>query len=216
MRTARAVAWTAAAALVVLASRSLSYALAPHPSIVSGRLEEHLGGPRLVFIATFVPAVSLGLASAVLWLASVAVRERRLLETRPLAGVSRLRLGRAAAGAVLLGVTTSLAFALLESYVHWRAGLGWHGLRCLTGPAHRDAIPFLWSLSLLAAALLAALEHLVAWMRRTIAAILGGERPAPRRVPAAARIAISVPLRPALLAFGASPRGPPLRVLAHA
>src|SRR5207244_6663545 len=90
-----------------------------------------------------------------------------------------IRIARIAAGAVLLGVATSLCFALLESYIHWRAGLGWHGLHCLVGPAHRDAIPFLWSLSLLAAAVVAAVEHLVAWMRRTIAAILapGLERP---------------------------------------
>ena len=40
------------------------------------------------------------------------------------------------------------AFAMLESTLHWRAGLGWHGLHCLTGPVHRNAIPILGALSL--------------------------------------------------------------------
>ena len=213
MRAARVSAWTGAAALVVLASRTLSYALAPHPSIVGGRLEERLGGPRLVVVATVVPLVALALASAALWLASVAVRERRLLETRPVLGVARLRLGRVVATTVILGVITCLAFALLESYIHWRAGLGWHGLHCLVGPMHRDAIPLLWSLSLLAAAVLAALEHLVAWMRRTIASLLA--RPAVRRSrPASARPPDAVDPRPTLVPRAMGARGPPTPHLA--
>ena len=32
---------------------------------------------------------------------------------------------------------------MLESTIHWREGLGWHGLHCLLGPVHRDAIPIL-------------------------------------------------------------------------
>ena len=71
--------------------------------------------------------------------------------------------------APLSSFATCFAFALFESWEHWRAGLGWHGLHCLTGPAHRNAIPILAALSLVAAALAAALEHVLAWMRRTIA-----------------------------------------------
>ena len=125
-----------------------------------------------------------------------------------------IRLVRIAVGTVLLGVATSLAFALLESYVHWRAGLGWHGLRCLVGPVHRDAIPFLWSLSLLAAAVLAAVEHLVAWMRRTIASILEAVRKRTERSAAPLQPRSSSAPRPTLLPFGASPRGPPVSLMA--
>jgi hypothetical protein len=215
MRVARAIGWTVAAVLVVLASRSLAYAFAPHPGIVGGRLEQRLGGPHLVVLAIVAPLVALSLASAAVWLASVAVRERRLVEPAPANDVPPIRLVRVAAVAVGLGLATSAAFALLESYVHWRAGLGWHGLHCLVGPVHRDAIPFLWSLSLLATAVLAALEHLVGWMRRTIAAILGasGERPRGASVARPARSSAEL-VRPKLLAFGASPRGPPAALLA--
>ena len=214
MRVARAIGWTGAAVLVVLASRSLAYAFAPHPGIVSGRLEQRLGGTHLVVLAIAAPAVALALAVAAVWLASVAVRERRLLEPAPADDVPPIRLVRVAAVAVGLGLATSAAFALLESYVHWRAGLGWHGLHCLVGHFHRDAIPFLWSLSLLAAAVLAAVEHLVGWMRRTIAAILGsGSRP-PRSAAIARSARASAAPLPKLLAFGACPRGPPASLLA--
>jgi hypothetical protein len=65
---------------------------------------------------------------------------------------------------------------MLESTIHWREGLGWHGLHCLTGPVHRNAIPILAALSLVTAALAAALEHVFAWMRRTLASIAGSRR----------------------------------------
>jgi hypothetical protein len=214
MRVARLLGWTAAGVLVVLASRSLAYAFAPHPGIVAGRLEQRLGGPHLVVLAIAAPLVALLLASAAVWLASVAVRERRLVEPAPANDVPPIRLVSVAAVAVGLGLATSAAFALLESYVHWRAGLGWHGLHCLVGPVHRDAIPFLWSLSLLAAAVLAAFEHLVGWMRRTIAAILGmSGRPRGASDVRSARTSAAL-VRPKLLAFGASPRGPPAPLLA--
>jgi len=214
MRVARAIGWTGAGVLVVLASRSLAYAFAPHPEIVAGRLEQRLGGPQLVVLAIAVPLVALLLASAVVWLASVAVRERRLVEPAPASDVPPIRLVHLAAVAVGLAVATSAAFTLLESYVHWRAGLGWHGLHCLVGPVHRDAIPFLWSLSLLAAAVLAAVEHLVGWMRRTIAAILGSGLWPPRSAAIARSARASAAPLPKLLAFGAAPRGPPAPLLA--
>ena len=102
----------------------------------------------------------------VVWLAALGVRERALLADAP---APPLRLARLVVRAAVLFVTTCFAFALFESWEHWRAGLGWHGLHCLTGPAHRNAIPILAALSLVAAALAAALEHVLAWMRRTIA-----------------------------------------------
>ena len=90
-------------------------------------------------------------------------RERQRLQperVRP-----ELRLHRLALRAVLLCAASSLAFAGFESYLHWRAGIGFHGLSCLVGPVHRNAIPLLAALALVAAALAEAVLHLIAWMR---------------------------------------------------
>ena len=106
-----------------------------------------------------------------------------------------------------LFVASSLVFDALESYLHWRAGLGFHGLHCLIGPVHRDALPLLAAASLVAAAVVAAASHLVRWMRRTLRAL------ARRRVPYFSP-PVLVPARPALaVARPASERlrtrGPP-------
>lgn len=165
----RRAGWAGAVALIVLAARAIAYAVSPSP--LAAALAHRAGGPALPIVA----AVSLGLAAAVsaavVWLAALGVRERRLVEGRALVDEPRLRLGLLAARAVCLAGASAVSFALLESYVHWRAGLGWHGLHCLVGPVHSDALPILAALSLLVAALAAALEHVAAWMRRTLARI---------------------------------------------
>jgi hypothetical protein len=164
MRLLRALAWVAAGALVVLGARTLAYGISP--SALAAAFQHRAGGPFVPFAAVGALGVCIVVAAAVVWLAALGVRERALVEDAP---APRLGLRQLAVRAVLLFVATSLAFALFESYLHWRAGLGWHGLRCLTGPVHRDAIPILGGLSLVAAALAAALEHVLAWMRRTMA-----------------------------------------------
>ena len=214
MRAARLAAWAGTCGLVVLASRALGYALAPHPDIVAGHLENRLGGPRLVVVATVAIAAAAVLAVSILWLASIAVKERLALSPAPVLNPPRISVRRLLAHGLLLAVASSTAFALLESYLHWRAGLGWHGVRCLAGPVHRDVLPFLGSLSLVASGVGAALEHLLAWMRRTLAALLARPAGAHGRPPAASRALGSVALRSRLLARGASPRGPPTLLLA--
>jgi hypothetical protein len=171
----RALGWTIATALVVLCARTLAYALAPLPTLTSLELQESVGGPRLVAVVLVSLGLALALSTAIVGLAALAVRERAVLERRRCAP-PRLRLGRAALRFAFLFAVGCVAFAYLESYLHWRAGLGWHGLHCLVGPAHRDAVPLLAALSLVAVALVAAVEHLVAWARRTFAAL----RAAPR------------------------------------
>jgi hypothetical protein len=114
---------------------------------------------------------------------------------------------RVALDASVLAAGGCLAFAALESYVHWRAGMGFHGLHCLTGPVHRNVLPIIPSLALLAAALRGALQHVLAWMRRTIAR-LRVRPPAVSHTPlvrsGATRIAFST-----LLADRIRVRGPP-------
>ena len=156
--------WPAAVALLVLCARVLAYALAPSP--LARVLERSAGGPGLVTVTL----VSLGLAATgsilVVWLASVGVRERARLRPDRVAPAIRLR--RIALRAVGLYLASSIAFALFESYLHWRAGLGFHGLSCLLGPVHRNAIPLLAALALLAAALAEAGGHVLAWMRAVV------------------------------------------------
>lgn len=200
---ARLLLWPAAVALLVLCARSLAYALEPSP--LARVLERSAGGPRLVTVAL----VSLGLAvtasTLVVWLASLGVREQARL--RPERVPPALRLRRLALRAVLLYALSSLAFAGFESYLHWRAGLGLHGLSCLVGPVHRNAIPLLAALALLASAIAEAAGHVLAWMRAVLREL---RRRRVAHFPLPPRFAI--PVAPAA-AFGSRrvrPRAPPL------
>jgi hypothetical protein len=202
---ARLLVWAGACALVVLVSRTLAYQLAPRPTLVGLRLEQAVGGPRLVVLALSAVAGAFAVAAAVVWLAALAVRERHLLVGGP--APEPIRPVRVLAQAVALFVASSLVFDAIESYLHWRAGLGFHGLHCLIGPVHRDALPLLAATSLVAAAAVAAASHLVRWMRRTLGSLVS------RRVPLFARPAV-VPARVAfVLALPAvelpRTRGPP-------
>lgn len=160
----RGVTGAGAAGLVILLARSLAYATEPGPA--ARVLEHRAGGPALPVLALVTLALAVSVAVAVCWLAALGVRERALLERRSFAA---FRIRRLLALALTLAVVTSLGGGLLEAYIHWRAGLGWHGLHCMLGPVHRDLLPFEGGLSLVAAALIAAAQHVVAWMKRTFA-----------------------------------------------
>jgi hypothetical protein len=175
MSVRRALAWLAAAVLVILLGRTIGYAAVPSPA---AELYGHeLGGPTLPQLALVALALGGSVAIAICWLASLGVRERRLLERRVLSSPPpALRPGRVLLHALVLWAVCAPAAGLLEAYVHWRAGLGWHGLHCLVGPVHRDLLPILAALSLVAAAAVAAADHVLTWMRRTFALL--GARPA--------------------------------------
>jgi hypothetical protein len=199
---ARLLLWPAAIALLLLSARTLAYALAPSP--LARVLERSAGGPSLVTVAL----VSLGLAAAssmlVVWLASLGVRERARLQPERVAPALRLR--RLGLRAVALYAASLLTFALFESFLHWRAGLGFHGLSCLVGPVHRNAIPLLAALALIAAALAEAGGHIHAWMR-AVARELRRTRVVPLPLP----LRFAVPAAPAgrLRSARARPRAPP-------
>jgi hypothetical protein len=155
-----------ASALVVFLARSIAYAIAPSPA--ARVLEHRAGGPALPVLTLVALALGGSIAIATCWLAACGVRERVLLERRVLAAPTpRFRPAHTCALALALSVVTSVGGGLLEAYLHWRAGLGWHGVQCVFGPVHRDLLPIATSLSFVAAALLAAAEHVTAWMRRT-------------------------------------------------
>jgi hypothetical protein len=190
-----------AVALVVLVARALAYALVP-----SSGLAAAAGGPALPAVVLVSAALGLGGACAVLWLASLGVRERAQLAHACAPRLDVWAFARRAAG---LFAASALAFAALESYIHWRAGLGFHGLHCLTGPVHRDALPILAALVLVAAALIGAVRHVLVWMRRTFARLRATRRPRRRRTLVRPR-----PSRASgrLLARRHSARGPPVAV----
>lgn len=198
--------WASIGLLVVLVARGLVYALVPQPTLLSLQLGQSAGGPRLVILTLVVLGLCTGVAAAVVWLAAAAVQEQHAL-----AGVSyprpRLRLGSLLRQTFLLWTATSLAFALVESYNHWRAGLGFHGLTCLLGPVHRDALPVLAGLSLLAAAVVTAVRHAVGWLRRVMPLLL-----AAIRAPAGNGPSLTPVVRGALsrrTPGAVQPRGPP-------
>lgn len=188
--------------LVVLLARSLAYATEPTPT--ARLLEERAGGPTLPVLALAFLALGAAIAVAISWLAAVAVRERALIERRQAEAFPAFRV---VALTLALAVTTSVAGGLLEAYVHWRAGLGWHGLHCLLGPVHRDLIPFETGLSFVAAAVVAAATHVLAWMRRTLAR-LGATLPRLWSLSSVRLRALEVPVE-ALCVGSASARAPP-------
>jgi hypothetical protein len=190
------------AALVVLLARTLAYA--GHPSPTARFLEQRAGGPALPTITLVSLALGAAIAVAVCWLASLAVRERAVIERRT---AHKFELGRALALACALSVVTCLAGGLLEAFIHWRAGLGWHGLHCMFGPVHRDLLPIEIGLSFIAAAVLAAARHVIAWMRRAFARLAADLPRILREV--ALHPPVLVLLRPTLAVGAASARGPP-------
>ena len=200
----RRLLWLPVVAVLVLAARWLCYALAA-PSPLSGKLEASAGGPRLLVVTLVSVALGAGLSVFTVWVAALGVRERARL--RPERVAPRLRLRRLLLRFLVLYAASSLAFALFESYLHWRAGIGFHGLSCLIGPVHRNALPILAALSLVAAALAEAAAHVLAWMRAVVRALrrrrLAGSLP--QVVVSFREAPVS---RPALLR--ARPRAPPL------
>ena len=183
-RAAQALSWLVAATLVVLLTRNIAYAIAP--SSAARVLEHRAGGPALPVLTLVALALGGSLAVAICWLAAFGVRERALLDRRALSeSAPRFRPARTFAFAIALAVITSVAGGLFEAYLHWRAGLGWHGVQCVFGPVHRDFLPIATALSFVAAALLAAAEHVAAWMRRTFALL---RTLPPQLVPAVLRL----------------------------
>jgi hypothetical protein len=198
---ARLLLWPAVVALLVLVARWLAYELAPSP--LARVLEHSAGGPSLVLVTLVSLGLALLVSVLVVWLAAIGVRERA--RHAPERFAPRLRLGRLGLRAVGLYVAGSLAFATFESYLHWRAGLGFHGLSCLVGPVHRNAIPLLAALALAAAALAEAVEHLVAWTRAVVRE-LRRRRLAPQPF---AFFAAASSFAPSLVTVQTRSRGPP-------
>ncbi len=120
MKTLKGAGWLGTVALMVLVARWLAYALA-QPSPLANRFASSAGGPSLVLVSVVTLALAGAISVTVLWLVALGVRERQLL--RPDRVPPRLRFRRLALTAAGLYVSGSLAFAMFESYLHWRAGI---------------------------------------------------------------------------------------------
>jgi hypothetical protein len=189
-RVARLTGWLALVAAIDLVARTFAYALSTSGDPLRARLSGEFGGPHLVALSLGAVGAAIAVSATVLWLADLGVRERWALAEPATRGPRpRLRLRRLLVRAVALWIVGMLVFTVVESYIHWRAGLGFHGLSCLLGPVHRDAIPIIGALALIGSAVVTALAHLLAWMRRVVARLTG--RPA-----RAARRRIHPPRRP--------------------
>jgi hypothetical protein len=201
--------WALVVVAVVLATRTLVYALAPQSLLLAELADDRVVGPHLALPLLAIAAAATMLGAGALAVAVASVRVRIELEGRRLVSPPRLRPVRLAVRALGLFLVTSFAFAMLESTIHWREGLGWHGLHCLLGPVHRDAIPILAALSLFAVAVHGAVEHLLVWARRLFAQLAARLFPVPDP-PTRAPASRFSPRRRTSTAGAA--RGPPLAV----
>jgi hypothetical protein len=206
-RAWRSGGWLALLALVELTGRALAYALAPAPA---PGLEGQLGGPGVALVAVIALGLAGALSAGLVALAGMGARERWTLAGNPGRG-PRAPVVRVLARMCALWAASTLLFAAIESYLHVRAGLGFHGLACLLGPVHRNAIPLLGALSLLGAAAVTAAGHLLRWMRATLGRAFGVRR-LPRPAPARLAPAGASPFPLQWHGTACRPRGPPLVV----
>ena len=200
--------WAAVVAAIVLTGRALAYALAPDPRAEAlGRVT---GGPRPVIVGAIAVGLAALFAGAVLWLCALGVRERHRL--RHGRDAPRLRILPVLVRASVLAVIAAIAFDAVETTIHLREGLGFHGLHCLTGPVHENALPLIAALSLAAAAIVECIRYAVAFGRQVAAA-----QPARRRIRRVARVAPLAPLTTGAQGIASlaavSGRGPPVSSL---
>jgi hypothetical protein len=195
--------WLAAVVPVWLGARAVAYALAP-ANPVAQELEGRTGGTAPIAVTAVAAVAALAVAAAVLFVASLAVRERAALAGEEVPRIPRRRI--LVRAAVLFALAT-VVFTGAETLLHLQAGLGFHGWHCVLGPMHRDALPFLAAFAGAASLVVAAIERIVAWARRIVRALRARPprlRPAP--LPRAASTRIVAGFAPLRLAA----RGPPL------
>jgi hypothetical protein len=167
--------WAACLLLVVGLSRQIAYGLSDAP--LAERLSAQGGGTNLVAVA----AISLGLAALAtaigLWLVATGLRERSRLELDGWVGGGRsINVLGLALRTLLLSAASVVAFTSLESWLHYRAGLGFHAYHCLFGPVHENALPILIALSLVVSAAIAAADAILSAARRLVAHLVRGRR----------------------------------------
>jgi hypothetical protein len=204
----RIVMWALVGVFVVSLGRWIAYALA------AGTLAQKLSSQGAGARPAVVAAISLGLALAAtatgLWLVAAGLRERSHLELDGWAAPSRpFRARRLVARSAALSAVTIVVFTTVESLIHYENGLGFHGWHCIAGPVHQNAAPIMIALSLMAAAVVTAVDVVLAAARRVVAQLVLAGRALPQ--PAAACFdPRPAPLRGRSRHAIAPTRGPPL------
>jgi hypothetical protein len=208
-RAPRALGWAALVVVVDLIARAFAYALATSDNPARARLAGDFGGPHLVVLSIVVVIAGVVAAAALIALAEMGVRERwALADERTRGPKPRMAVRGVLARAVAVWMAGLVVFMLVESYIHWRAGLGFHGIHCLEGPVHRNVIPIIGALALVGSAAASALGHLLAWMHRVVERVfvVGRRSAATRaRVAVPSRRFLSAPCAPVLAALRARP-----------
>ena len=155
----------AAVVVVLLLARSIAYAIAP--TSAARMLEHRAGGPALPVLTLVALALAVARGRDLLAGCFRCARTCAARTSRARRSAASIPPCAHACAGVRSRQSRRLQAGLFEAYLHWRAGLGWHGIACVFGPVHRDLLPIATALSFVAAALFAAAEHVVAWMRRT-------------------------------------------------
>jgi hypothetical protein len=209
MTLRRGLAWLAFLVVLELVARAVVYGMAPTAGVASRELGGKLGGPGFVAVLLVAVGLALVLTVALVWLATMGVRERWALSDRPREGAPpRIAAGPLAVRALVLTLVGWLTFAAIETLLHLHEGLGFHGVECLVGPVHRNALPVVAALALLASAAVEVARMVLAWTRRSMGRLVRPRAAGrPSCATATSRFA-SAPRRAPLLR-GTPVRGPP-------
>src|SRR6478752_7597308 len=173
----RILMWALVGLFVVSLGRWIAYALA------AGTLAQKLSSQGAGARPAVVAAISLGaaLAATGLWLVAAGLRERSRLELDGWAASSRpLRARGLLARSAALSAATIVVFTTVESLIHYEDGLGFHGWHCIAGPVHQNAAPIMIALSLMATAVVTAVDAVLAAARRVVAELVLAGRALPR------------------------------------
>ena len=175
----RILMWALVGLFVVSLGRWIAYALA------AGTLAQKLSSQGAGARPAVVAAISLGAALAAtatgLWLVAAGLRERSRLELDGWAASSRpFSARRLLARSAALSAVTIVVFTTVESVIHYEKGLGFHGWHCIAGPVHQNAAPIMIALSLIAAAVVTAVDAVLAAARRVVARLVLAGRALPR------------------------------------
>ena len=207
-QTRRTAMWLLVGVIIVSLGRTIAYALAG--GTIASRLSEQAGGAQPAMVAAVSLSIAVGVSAVGLWLVATGLRERSRLQ---LEGWSQsppaLGIAGAARRATLLSAATIVVFTTFESCLHYEEGLGFHGWHCIAGPVHQNAAPIMIGLSLIAAAVVTAIDTILAAARRAVARLVLGTAPRRRPAPGRPAAAPASPRGRSLLAL-APTRGPPI------
>ncbi len=200
--------WALVGVFVVSLGRWIAYALAA--GTLAQKLSSQGAGARPAVVAAISLGVALAATGTGLWLVAAGLRERSRLELDGWAASRRpFSARRLLARSAALSAVTIVVFTTVESLIHYEDGLGFHGWHCIAGPVHQNAAPIMIALSLLAAAVVTAVDAVLAAVRRVVSQLVLARRALPW--PAAAWFdPRPAPLRGRSRHAIAPTRGPPI------